>query len=511
MRKTALVLMILAVISKFFGFGREIALSYFYGTSMISDAYLISLTIPGTIFAFIGAGIATSYIPMYVEIEKQKGIAVANRFTSNMINLVILICAVIIFLTLTQTVNIVKIFASGFEGETLKLAVKFTRISVLGIFFSGIVFILTRYLQIKGKFNIPALLGIPFNFAIVAFIVISGTLGEQFLPVGIVIAMALELLLLIPFAIKSGYKHKFTTSLKDKYLKKMIILALPVILGTSVNQINTLIDRTIASQLELGGISALNYANRLNFFILGIFVTSITTVMYPMISKMAANKNIKGLKGKLTESLTGVSLLLIPATVGTLIFAEPIVQLLFGRGAFDSKATLMTSNVLFFYSLGMIGVGFREILSNAFYSLQDTKTPMINAVIGVILNIILNIILSKHLGVGGLALATSISAIFTAILLFISLRIKIGPLKLKNVSKSILKITFSSLIMGLTSKLCFDLLIILVSQNISLFISIVVGSISYLVIILLMRIDDVNIIINAIKGKIKKNKKVNRL
>jgi len=192
----------------------------------------------------------------------------------------------------------------------------------------------------------------------------------------------------------------------------MVYIALPVIIGVSVNQINVLVDRTIASRVAEGGITALNYASRLNGFVQGIFVLSITTALYPMISKMVAESNMEGLKKSVSEAISGINLLVIPATVGSMIFAEPVVMLLFGRGKFDVEAIAMTSAALFFYSLGMLGFGLREVLSRAFYSLQDTKTPAINATIAVVMNIIPNIILSKYMGIGGLALERRLGRIY---------------------------------------------------------------------------------------------------
>ena len=197
---------------------------------------------------------------------------------------------------------------------------------------------------------------------------------------------------------------------------------------------------------------------KLNGFVQGLCVTPILTVMYPTISKMAAEDNIKGLKKTLSESISSVSLLVIPAIIGAMIFAEPVVKLLFGRGAFDNHAISMTSNALFFYSIGMLGFGLKNILSRAFYSQQDTKTPMINSAIAVFLNIILNFILSKYLGIGGLALATSISALFSTVLLFISFRKKVGSFGLKNITISIIKVLFASLIMGLVAKITYNTL-----------------------------------------------------
>jgi putative peptidoglycan lipid II flippase len=194
-------------------------------------------------------------------------------------------------------------------------------------------------------------------------------------------------------------------------MKEMILIALPVILGTAVNEINVLVDRTLASRITVGGISALNYAKRLNGFVQGLFVVSVTTVLYPMISKMAAEGNMKRLKAYLAEAVSMVNLLVIPATVGAMIFAREIVALLFGRGAFTIEAVAMTSSALFYYSIGMTAFGLKNVLTRGFYSLQDTRTPMINASIAVITNIVLNIILSRFLGIGGLALATSISLV----------------------------------------------------------------------------------------------------
>ncbi len=505
MKKTALIIMLITISSKVFGFVRDIMLSYFYGASNISDVYLISTTIPLVIFSFIGTGISTGYIPMYSNIERNQGEAEANRFTNNLINILLALCSVLIIFGLLFTDQIVKVFASGFSGDTLILAVQFTRIALLGIYFSGIIYIFSGFLQLKGNYFIPALIGFPFNFFIILSIIISSNTSIFVLSVGSVIAVAAQLLLMLPFIYKKGYRHKLVFDIHDKNIKNMTYIALPVIIGMSVNQINVLVDRTIASLIQVGGISALNYANRLNGFVQGIFVLSMTTVMYPLISKMAAENNILGLKKSLKESIGSINLLVLPATIGCLIFAEPIVKLLFGRGAFDAHAISTTSQALFFYSIGMIGYGHREVLSRAFYSLQDTKTPMFNAAIAVILNIILNIVLSRYMGIGGLALATSISAIFCTVLLFISLRKKIGSFGMKSISISFIKILCASLVMGLMAKLLYNYLTVFISPTLSLLISIGIGAVVYFATIYFMKIEDADIIIDIIKRKMRRN------
>lgn len=496
--------MILTISSKILGFARDIILSYFYGASSISDAYLISLTVPLTIFAFIGSGISTNYIPMYSSILRTRDVKSADKFTSNIINFVLILCTIIVLIVTMFTVPVVKLFASGFEGQTLNLAVNFTRISILGIYFSGLIYIFNGYLQLNNNFVAPSLIGIPSNIVIIIFIVLSIKFGAITLPIGGVLATAFQLLFLVPFVWKKGYRYSLKFNRNDVYLKQMLSLSLPVIIGISVNEINVLVDRTIASRIVVGGISALTYANRLNVFIQGIFVISITTAMYPMISRMSAENNLEGLKRTIVEAMNGINLLVIPTTIGSMIFAKPIVTFLFGRGAFDLQAISMTSESLFFYSIGMVAYGLREVISRTFFSIQDTKTPMVNAAVSMIINIILNILLSKIFGIGGLALATSISAIFCTILLLISLRKKIGPFGAKKLTITFMKTVCASIIMGCIANISYKILLNNFSRNLSLFVSIGIGVIVYFIIIYFMKIEDVDTIINTFKTKRKR-------
>lgn len=497
-------IMFLTVLSKLLGFGKEVVLSYYYGTSGVSDAYIVALTIPTVIFAFIGVALNTTYIPMFNKIEQEDGTDSAIRFTNNLVNILLLVLTVIVLLVIIFASPIVKIFASGFSGDVLLLSTKLTQISILSIYFSAIVYVLQGYLQVRNDFKSPALVGLPLNIVLIISIIVSNYMGLLMLGIGKVIAVLSQVIFLIPFLNKQKFKYSFIVNFTDRNLVRSLYLALPVMLGTSVNQINQIIDRTIASNIVIGGISALNYANRLNLFIQGIFVVSIATVLYAEISKKSAKGDLNGIKKTMNTSIIGVTFIVLPITVGTMVLSKPIVEFLFARGAFDDDAILYTSSALFFYSIGMIGFALREILSRVFYSFQDTKTPMINAIIGVILNIILNIILSRYLGIGGLALATSIAAIFTTALLFVSLRKKMGALGMKQISISFFKILFTSLIMGFISKLVFDYLTTLMTQNLSLLLAIGIGMISYFMIIYFMRIEDVDVLVGAIKKKLRR-------
>lgn len=505
MKKTVIILMLVTIISKILGFARDITLSYFYGASSISDVYLISLTIPAIIFSIVGKGISVGFIPMYTRIENKSGSEKASLFTNNLINLLLVISIIIFLIGIIFTETIVKMFASGFEGETLALTVHFTRISLVGVFFTALIYIYLGYLQIKGAFIIPAVMGLPANFITIGAIFFSSFTNPYLLSIGSVLSTFSQLLLLFIFSHKNHYRYQFTLHYKDENIKRMAVLALPAIVGTSVAQVNLLIDRTLASQITKGGITALDYANTLSVVIIGVFVVSTSTILYPKISKLIAEGNIDGMKSIFSNAINIINILVIPAAIGCMFFSREIVELLYGRGKFDSHAIELTSYALFFYAIGIIGLSHRENLSNAFYALQDTKTPMINAGLAMFLNIILNLLLSKILGIGGIALATSISTTFCTFLLIISLRRKLGRLGLKKLSYSFMKIMIASLAMGGISKYIYKLFISTTGHIFTFIFAVVIGGLIYFVLLYLLKVKEIDTIILLVKGKLKKS------
>lgn len=507
MKKNVALIMVITILSKLIGFMREIALTYFYGASDVSDVYLISQTIPSALFALIGIGIATSYVPVFNKVRKESGEKAADEFTSNMINIVLVIATVIVAGVLLFTSQIVRVFASGFEGETLRLAVSFTRVSVVGVYFTGIILVLKAYLQIGNNFWVPAMLGIPMNFVMITSFYLASNRNVMILAYGIVLSIVVQLLVLIPPLMSTRFRYKPILDFTNRHVKEILILAIPTIVGVSVNQINILVDRNLASNLAIGGISALNYANKLNGFIQGIFVAPISIVIYPAISRMFVDLNFKGLSRTINQSLVTISLLVIPATAGAIVLARPIVEMLFLRGEFDDTAVEMTTMALRYYSIGMIPFSFRDILMRVYYSMRDTKTPMINASIGVGINVVLNLILSSFMGLGGLALATSISSIVITILILRDMKKKINEFQLEEFLGKVVRITAASLIMAFVAHVGFRSLDSYLSQNVALVIAIIAGAGVYAVIITLLKIEEVSSMIRMLTSTFTRLKK----
>lgn len=512
--KTTLGLMIITILSKVLGFGRELVLGATYGTSIYSDIYITSFNIPTVLFSVVGMALSTTFIPLYYENEKIGGFRKATQFTNNIFNIVLIIGILLSLIVYIFAEQVVKLFAVGFTGQTLMLAVNFTRVIIFGGIFMGLSSIMSSIIQIKGNFIIPGMIGIPYNIILIISIILAAKINIILLPIGALIAISSQFLFQLPFAYKNGYRYKPLLDIKDDYVKKAIYLVAPVIIGVAVNQINTMIDRTLASTLVEGSISALNYANRLNGFVMGMFITTIGVVIYPMLSKISNNENKDDFINIVSKSINSVVLLIMPITIGAIVLATPIVKLLFQRGAFDDRATSMTAIALIFYSGCILGFGLRQILEKVFYSLKDTKIPMINGVVAISINIALNLIFVRFMGYAGLAFATSISSIICAVLLFISLKKKIGYFGQDKVIKTTLKSLISAIIMGIVTHFMYNTLDSIlgagfIQEAIALFGAIGIGALVYVVLVIVLKVEEVSVITNMIKKKISsKNKNI---
>ena len=501
--KSALILMVATLLSKILGFTRDLALASMYGTGVVSDAYLMALSIPTILFlGSFCVAIQNTFMPLFTETDKKKGREEALKFASNIMNIIMLLSVVVIALGLVFTEPLVKIFAMGFEGERLALTVQFTKIILFSIGIVCITYIVKAYLEIHDNFLVTGLMPLPYNIAIIGSILLSKYYGLNILAYGTVIAFLLQFLVLLPSAHKKGFKYNLNVNLKDENVKKMALLIVPVLVGASITQVNSLIDKNLASTIE-GAVSALNYGYKLNIFVMGMFVASITSVIYPLFSKLTSDNNIEKLKETLATSINSVILIIVPVSIGAFILSEPIVKLLFERGEFTSQDTVVTGQVLACYAIGMLASGIRDILVRVYYSLQDTKTPMKNSMLCVGFNVIFNLVLIKYLKAPGLALATSISAILAVTFLTYNLRKKIGRLNGKQMLITLLKTGLSGVVMSVVVLFIYSK-VLPVSSTLALVTSIGMGAIVYGAMVIVLKVDACEYVLSVIKKKIKK-------
>lgn len=452
MKKTAFILMIVTVLSKVIGFVREMVLANFYGTDMVADAFVIAFAIPVVLFNFVSTGVNTGMIPMLTEIEKNKGKEAGFQFTSNIFNIVTIFSTALFVVGFIFAEPLVKVFAFGFTGEKLRVAALLTRGILIGVYGLAISSVYRGFLHYNGYFTVTAMTGFVMNAFTIAAIVLSAlTKNLVILAVGAGLGQLMQYAIFIRPIIKTGYKHSWAIDLKDPHVKQLALLALPIIAGVAVNDINTLIDRNLASVFATNGVAVINYANRLIGFVSGIVIVSIVTAIYPTLARMASDKNIKGMKKEFASSISILNLLVIPALVGLALFAKPIVSLLFERGQFNQNDVTMVGTALILYTPMLIGVAYRDVLSRMFYSLHDMKTPAVNAAISMILNVSFSLLFAKFIGLYGLAVGTSIATLLSTLLLMSVLRYRLKGLSLGRIIPSTIKVVISTILMAAAS------------------------------------------------------------
>lgn len=497
----AFLLMIINIVSKILGFFREILLSYFYGTGEVATAFQLSSIVPYTILGFVISAFAANFIPMYTSVQNNKGKRAADLFTSNILNIIFVSSIVVTILGYIFAEQIVYIFAMGYSGSIFSLSVKFTRITFIAMFAQLLNAILKGYLNIKGDFITPSSTGLLYNIIIIIFLCLSYKINPILAPIGITVATILQYVPYIWAIKKTKYKHKFILDFKNKDIKRLLIVAFPIILGLAVNQINQLIDKNLASFISIKGIAVLSYAVKMNEFVWGIIVVSIITSIYPILSKLAIESKVK-FKIQFAKTLSSIIYLVMPCCVGILIFSKEIVNLIFKRGKFDQTDAILVSGVMFYYALGLLALGIRDVISNAFYALKLTKVPLINSIQMVIINVICSVVLSKFMGLNGLALGTSISSIFGAVLLYLKLEKEIGKIRYKGIINNVIKALISAIAMGACAKTIFILLNSFLSLRLSFLIAAIFAGLTYAIVSVLLRTKQALDILRVIIKKI---------
>lgn len=511
-KTTALVLMLIILTSKITGFFRDIVLAQTFGAGEITDAYLTALNIPVVLFDGISAALGTTFIPIYFKIKSSKGQEEVNKFTSNILNIVIIISLIFVLLGVIFAPYIVKIFAVGFKGDVFDLTVNYSKILIFSMVFIAINGLVSSYLVASGNVYISGAITIPFNIFVIIAIIFASVTESYVMVYGTLIAYIAQLLFQLPLLIKKGYKHRLTVNLRDENIRQILFLVIPVFIGSYINQINAVVNRTLASTLDSGSITALNYANKLNMFAVGVIAVAISTIMYPILSKLASEGNKKLFKINISKSINMIVIIMLPIMVVMTTFSTEIVKVLFEEGSFNSHDTYLTSTALFFYSIGILSYGLKELLAKSFYSLQDTKTPVRNATISVVINIVFSIILVNIMGIGGLALASSISATLTTMLLLISLRKKIGKIGFSYILKTFIKGAIASIVMYIIMRIAYNYIFIYGSRfalesrkfiAFNCFISVILGMSTYLIVVLALKVKEVKEIFDAILFKLK--------
>ena len=514
--KATVLLMIVTIVSKVLGLFRDSVLASAYGTGKYAAVYSTANSISTILFAVIGTALATSLIPLYNKLETEDSTERAMGFLNSVVNLVVIVCLAIAGLGIIFAGPLVKVFAPGYQGDVYTLCVQYTRILLPSIVFVGLANIFTSYLQIKKRYVIPGFIGMPYSVIIIVSIFLSLKTSPMVLVVGTLIAISAKALFQLPFVYKEGYRYRPRINLQDPVMKDMMILILPVVIGVGANQINSVVDKSLASLLGTDVVASFSYAIKLYEFVQALFITSILAVIYPRLSSMIVSERMDSFLNSLKKTMNVIIVALVPIIVGCIVLSKQIVEVLFQRNAFTSKDTTMTASILLIYVIGILAFALRDVLTRGFYSMEDSKTPMINSIISIVFNISLNLILVKPLGYKGLAIATAVSAYIGLFLFNRSMKKKIEGYSSRDNYIVFAKALFAALIMGLGVKLVYGILATsliggLLLKLIALLSAVGVGVIIYAIVMHFLKVEEYEMIFDmffgVVKRKIKKLQK----
>jgi len=443
-------IMIAMILSRIFGYVRDVVIYTHFGQDFRTDAYNAAFSIPDFLYyLLVGGALSSAFIPVFSSYvatgKEEEGWQVA----STIINLVIILMFIGIGLGLIYTPFLIKLLVPGFTEEGFWLTVLLTRVMFAQSFFMALNGISQGILHSYKHFFAPALGSVLYNLGIIVIgIILVDKLGILGFSLGVVMGAMLNFIVQIPALLKIGLRYKPIINLRHPGVKKILVLILPVLIGLSVTHFNLFVNQYLGSSLPQGMISALRAAQRIMQLPIGVFAIAVALAVFPTLTGQAARKEMKEFKSTISMGVRTVVFITLPAAVGLIALREPIVRAMFQQGQFTVANTEATASALLFYSLGLIGYSAQQVLNRAFYALQDTKTPVTIGIITIVLNIILNFMLIEPLGHRGLALAYSLAGLANMVLLLYYLRNKIGNIDGKNMLYSFTKTLLASLLMG---------------------------------------------------------------
>lgn len=434
MFRSGLLVMIITMVSRVLGLVRATIIAYYFGASGATDAYFSAFKISNFFRQLLGEGaLGSSFIPLYNEKIEVEGEEKGKEFIYSILNLIFVFSTIVTLLMIIFSQDIINLIVNGFPTETKILASQLLKIMSVYFIFISLSGMICAMLNNFKQFAIPASTSIFFNLAIIlASMGFSKTFGISALAYGVVLGGAFQLLIVLPsfFKIVKGYSFKINW--KDPYLKKIFILMCPMLVGIVARQVNTIVDQVFASYLQEGGVTALENATRLYLLPVGVFGVSISTVIFPVLSKAVARNDLKTAENNIVKGLNILLFLIIPSTAVLTFYSTDVIRLTLSYGKFGEEAVKVTSEALLYYSLGLYFYTAIYLMTRAFYSVKNSSYPVRFSIVSIIINIVLNFALIKPMAYRGLALSTSIASGVNFVLLVYVFRKKYMEFPLKR-------------------------------------------------------------------------------
>jgi putative peptidoglycan lipid II flippase len=449
------------ITSRILGLVRDQVLAFYFGAGDANDAFRVASRIPNLVRDLFAEGaMSAAFVPTFTRQLTLHGRERAWQLASSVINALLIVTGVIVVAGILFAPSLVRLYAADFANVPgkLELTIYLTRIVFPFLTMVAVAAALMGMLNSLGHFFIPALSPAMFNVAIIVLslplIPLAPWLGVQ--PITIVAIATLvgglgQVLIQWPPLKREGFQYRLTLDVRDEALHRVLLLMGPGTIGLAATQINVFVNTVLATGEGTGAVSWLDFAFRLMYLPIGLFGVSIATAATPAISRMVADQDFARIRATLAHALGLMLFLNVPATLGLIILAEPIVAVILQHGEFTAADTVATARALQLYALGLVGYSIVRIISPTFYALQRSRIPVMVSAVSVVVNVALNLALVRSMGYRGLALGTSLTALLNASLQLWLLRRELGGLDGTRIVASGVRVCAAAAVMALVT------------------------------------------------------------
>lgn len=445
--------------SRLLGVVRDQVMAGLFGTTMAQDAYGLAMRVPNLVRDLFAEGaMSAAFVPTFTKYLKANGKEAAWHLGNLVLNALILVtlCLVVLGITFAEPLlHLLETPETPAEAERLALAIGITKIVMPFLTLVAVAVAMGGMLNALRRFFIPALSPAAFNVGVIlsAVTVVPICRANGIEPIyGIAIGTLLgglgQIVIQLPLLRREGFRYRPVIDMRDPAMREILLLMGPGTLGLAAAQINLLVNTYLAWDQGEGAISALGFAFRLMYLPIGLFGVSVATAALPEVSRHAASGALGDIRRTVSSSLRLMLMLSVPATIGLVVLASPIIEFIFERGAFTPDSTALTAMALVAYAPGLIGYSAVKIASPTFYALSDSRTPVIVSVTTIALNLGLNLTLVRVMGFQGLAVGTAVAALFNALALLFLLGRRLDGLDGRRVWLAFAKILIASVVMG---------------------------------------------------------------
>ncbi len=444
--------------SRILGLVRDQVLAALFGAGNDMDAFIVAFRIPNLVRDLFAEGaMSAAFVPTFTRQLTLHGKSEAWRFGNNVLNALLLVTGLVVVLGVVFAHPIVATYAADYTvvPGKLELTVRLTRIVLPFLVLVAVAAAMMGMLNSLHHYFLPALAPATFNLATIvgAFTLVPLMSWVGWPPImGIAIAAIIggmgQVATQWPSLRGEGFRYRLRFEPRDPGLREVLFLMGPGTIGLAATQVNVFVNTLLATGQGTGAVSWLAYAFRLMYLPIGLFGVSIATAVLPAVARRAASQDLDGIRATVSRGISLMLMVNVPATLGLMTLATPIVQLLFEHGRFGPADTAPTAAALRLYAVGLIGYSTARIVSPTFYALRESKIPVAVSMGSIALNVVLSTALVEVIGFRGLALGTALAALFDGALLMFLLRQRLNGIGGATLAVAFAKVTLAGLVMA---------------------------------------------------------------